>query len=132
MLAAAHRILLMDDDTDTVGLLKIVLQRAGFKVATASSWEEMLDRVTEAQNRKEVFDLAILDIMMPYRSGYDAYLTLQMMLNPMPPVIFLSAKCNIDDMVKASEMGAARYLTKPTTPDKLIKTVRDVIEQRQR
>jgi DNA-binding response OmpR family regulator len=54
---------------------------------------------------------------------------MEVVLHPMPPVIFLSAKSTIETMVQASDMGAAKFLAKPTTPDKLLATVRDVIEQ---
>ena len=47
----------------------------------------------------------------------------------MPPVIFLSAKNTVDAMVTASELGAAKYLTKPTTPEKLLDAVRNVLNR---
>ncbi len=123
----AERILVVDDDLDTVNLLRLVLQRAGYKVLTASSLDEVIDRVKIAEQYNELIDLVILDIMMPFRSGFDVFLTLKVVLHPMPPVIFLSAKCKVDDMIRASEMGAAKYLVKPTTPDKLVEAVRSVL-----
>lgn len=129
MRTSASRILVIDDDLDTVNLLRLVLQRAGYRVTTATAWEEVVDRLKLAEEYKEQFDLVILDIMMPGRSGFEVMLVLQVVLHPMPPVIFLSAKCGMDDMVKASEMGAAKYLTKPTTPDKLLAAVEDVLSK---
>jgi two-component system OmpR family response regulator len=123
------RILIVDDDLDTIGLMRAVLQHAGYRVTTAASWEESIDRVKLAERENDRFDLIILDIMMPYRSGYDVYMTLQVVLHPMPPVIFLSAKCTIDDMVRASELGAAKYLVKPTTREKLLETIQTVLVQ---
>jgi DNA-binding response OmpR family regulator len=124
------RILVIDDDLDTVGLIRMVLQRAGFDVSTATSWNEVADRLNLTSASMRPFDLIILDIMMPERSGFDTYRSLEVVLKPMPPVIFLSAKYGIDDMVKASEMGAAKYLVKPTTPEKLVETVRTVLSER--
>lgn len=129
MRTSASRILVIDDDLDTVNLLRLVLQRAGYRVTTATAWEEVVDRLKLAEEYKEQFDLVILDIMMPGRSGFEVMLVLQVVLHPMPPVIFLSAKCGMDDMVRASEMGAAKYLTKPTTPDKLLAAVEDVLSK---
>jgi pilus assembly protein CpaE len=129
MRTSASRILVIDDDLDTVNLLRLVLQRAGYRVSTATAWEEVVDRLKLAEEYKEQFDLVILDIMMPGRSGFEVMLVLQVVLHPMPPVIFLSAKCGMDDMVRASEMGAAKYLTKPTTPDKLLAAVEDVLSK---
>ncbi|RPI26158.1 MAG: DNA-binding response regulator [Chloroflexota bacterium] len=130
--STSKKILIVDDDLDTVGLLRLVLQRAGYRVSTATSWEDIVDRLRLADHENDPIDLVILDIMMPTRSGFDVMLTLQVVLRPMPPVIFLSAKCTIDDMVKASDMGAAKYLVKPTTPDKLIGAVKSVLEQNHR
>ena len=129
MRTSASRILVIDADLDTVNLLRLVLQRAGYRVTTATAWDEVIDRLTLADEYKEQFDLVILDIMMPGRSGFEVMLVLQVVLHPMPPVIFLTAKCGMDDMVKASEMGAAKYLTKPTTPDKLLAAVEDVLSK---
>lgn len=124
-----QKILVVDDDLDTVNLLRMVLQRAGYRVSTATSWDEVIDRVKMAEESNDVYNLIILDIMMPGRTGFEVMLVLQVVLHPVPPVIFLSAKCGMDDMVKASEMGAAKYLTKPTTPDKLLVAVREVMSQ---
>lgn len=129
MVSTSPRIMVIDDDPDTVQLLRMVLQRKGYKVTTASTWEDIVDRLRMNEETKEQIDLIILDIMMPGRSGFDVYLVLQVVLHPMPPVIFLSAKCGMDDMIKASELGAAKYLTKPTTPDKLISAVESVLSK---
>lgn len=123
------RILTVDDDLDTLGLIRMVLKRAGFEVTTASHWEEVKERVTHAKENRQPFDLIILDIMMPDRSGYDIFRSLESMLDRMPPVIFLSAKYSMEDMLRASDLGAAKYLVKPTTPDKLLEAVKTVLEQ---
>jgi len=128
MVYTSPRILIVDDDLDTIGLLRLVLQRAGYKVVTATNYEEVVDRLKMAEQYNEPVSLVILDIMMPARSGFDVYLTLKVVLHPMPPVIFLSAKCNMDDMIKASDLGAAKYLVKPTTPDKLLQAVDEVLK----
>ncbi len=128
MKETAPRILVVDDDPDTVNLIRLVLQRAGYQVVTATEWEDIVDRLRNAEGNREPIDLAILDLMMPVRTGYDVMLVLQVVLHPVPPVIFLTAKIGIDDMVKASEMGAAKYMTKPTTPDKLLAAVEEVLQ----
>jgi DNA-binding response OmpR family regulator len=123
------RILVIDDDLDTVNMLRLVLKSSGYDVTTSTSWEEVSDRLLLAERERKSFDLIILDIMMPGRSGFDIFNSIQVVLHPMPPVIFLSAKSTIETMVQASDIGAAKFLAKPTTPDKLLATVRDVIEQ---
>jgi len=68
------RILTIDDDLDTLGLIRMVLKRAGFEVNSASRWDEVLERVNAAKDNRQPFDLIILDIMMPERSGFgEAY-----------------------------------------------------------
>jgi DNA-binding response OmpR family regulator len=123
------RILVIDDDLDTVNMLRLVLKSSGYDVSTSTSWEEVSDRLVLAESERNAFDLIILDIMMPGRSGFDIFNSIQVVLHPMPPVIFLSAKSSIETMVQASDMGAAKFLAKPTTPDKLLATVRDVLQQ---
>lgn len=122
------RILTIDDDLDTLGLIRMVLKRAGFEVSTASRWEEVQERIAQAKENRQPYDLIILDIMMPDKSGFDIFRSLQATLDRMPPVIFLSAKYSMEDMIAASDLGAAKYLVKPTTPDKLLEAVRFVLE----
>jgi two-component system, OmpR family, response regulator len=131
MLSHQHtpRILAIDDDLDTLDLLRVVLKRGGFDISTASSWGEVVDRVNISKQNYKPFDLIILDIMMPDRSGFDIFRSLQVVLDKIPPVIFLSARYSVNDMVMASDLGAAKYLIKPTTPEKLINTVWEVIKQ---
>ncbi|HNT23432.1 MAG TPA: response regulator transcription factor [Anaerolineales bacterium] len=123
------RILVVDDDLDTLGLIRMVLKRAGYDVTTASRWEEVTDRLEMSKEANTPFDLVILDIMMPGHSGYDVFRAMEVVLRKMPPVIFLSAKNTVDAMVTASELGAAKYLTKPTTPEKLLDAVRNVLNR---
>jgi DNA-binding response OmpR family regulator len=127
--SSAQRVLVIDDDLDTLDLIRMVLKRGGYEAFTAANWLEVTNQVSAAKETARWFDLIILDIMMPERSGFDMYLSLEVVLPIMPPVIFLSAKYNMDTMVKASELGAAKYLVKPTTPDKLLEAVRTVLSQ---
>ncbi len=126
---APPKILVVDDDADTVNLIRLVLQKHGYRVTTATTWEEIQARIRFEETALEPIDLVILDIMMPIHSGFDVMLVLQNVLHPVPQVIFLSAKNSMEDMVKASDMGAAKYLTKPTTPDRLVTAVESVIHK---
>ncbi len=126
---APAKILVIDDEVDTTKLISLVLKKAGYTVFTASNWDEVVSFLHRCEESMESVDLAILDIMMPGRSGFDVMLMLQIAMHPMPPVIFLSAKVGVQDMVKASEMGAAKYLTKPTTPARLVEAVREVLSR---
>jgi len=123
------KLLVIDDDADTLGLLRTVLARNQYDATTASNWQEVTDRLQLASSTDEPYDLIILDLMMPERSGFDILRSLQVVLAPMPPVIILSAKNTVDDMLKARDLGAAKYLVKPTKPEKLIEAVRRVLGQ---
>lgn len=122
-----YHILVIDDNAKTLEVLKLALERAGFRVTTASSWESVEDKVKISYRIKDPFDLIVLDLMMPERSGFDILKTLHVILVPMPPVVVLSAITDVKKKVKARDMGVAKYLTKPTTPDRLIKAIRDVL-----
>ncbi len=122
-------ILIVDDDPDTLQLLALTLARAGHKPVTAHSWVEVNKKVEEVYRGGKAFDAVVLDLMMPERSGYDVLRSLQVYLHPLPPVIILSALTGINDAVKARELGAAKYLTKPTTPQKLLDAIREVMRK---
>jgi len=120
-------ILVVDDDIAILELIAYSLRRAGHKATTASNWEDVVVQINQANQASKPFDLFVLDLMMPGRSGYDMLRSLKVILHPMPPVIILSALSGIDDAVKALELGAVKYLTKPTTPDRLLMTVREAL-----
>ena len=122
-----YHILVIDDNAKTLEVLKLALERAGFRVSTASSWEVVEDKVKIGYRIRDPFDLIVLDLMIPERSGFDILRTLHVVLVPMPPVIVLSAITDVKKKVEARDMGVAKYLTKPTTPVKLVKAIRDVL-----
>jgi len=122
----------IDDDIGTLELLALTLRKAGYKVYLAASYEGVIDQIEYFNQQKEQFDLILLDLMMPGRSGYDMLDTLKVILRPMPPVIILSALSGLGDAVKALELGATKYVTKPTTPDKLLMTISEVLREHRR
>lgn len=123
-------VLVIDDDLDTLSLLRTVLNKGGYDASTASCWSEITDRLHMAMSNRQPYAAIILDLMMPERSGWDVLNSLKVILDKIPPVIILSARYSTQDMVRASDMGASKYLVKPTKPDRLLEAVRDVIQQR--
>ena len=121
-------ILVIDDDLETLELLKIALRKAGFTVQIASCWPEVSDRVQRVYQQGHTFDVIILDLMMPDRSGFDILRSLHVDMVPLPPVIMLSAVLGMTQRLEAQELGVARYLTKPTTPAQLVEAIRQVME----
>ena len=122
-----YHILVIDDNAKTLDVLKLALERAGFRVTTADSWEAVEDKVEISYRVKDPFDLIVLDLMIPERSGFEILRSLQVILVPMPPVVVLSAITDVKKKVEARDLGVAKYLTKPTTPERLVKTIKDVL-----
>ena len=118
-------ILVIDDDPDTLDLLRIELETAGYKALTADSWDEAKDRIKNAFESKLAINIIILDLMMPVHSGFDVLRSLPGMMDPVPPVIVLSALTSLDDNIKAREMGAMKFLTKPTKRQALLDAVKE-------
>jgi two-component system OmpR family response regulator len=122
-------VLVIDDDHETLRLLKMALERANFQVMTAATWDDVSKHVDAAYRNNQVIDVIVLDLMMPERSGFDVYRALQTRLVSMPPVIMLTAVTGMQQRVDARDLGVTKYLTKPTTPSKLIETIKEVLKE---
>jgi CheY-like chemotaxis protein/MinD-like ATPase involved in chromosome partitioning or flagellar assembly len=111
----AKKILIIDDDLDTLRLVGTMLQRQGYQIAVASSGEQGL-----VQAANESPDLVLVDVMMPEMDGYEV--TRRLRSNPQTadiPILMFTAKTQLDDKVTGFESGADDYLTKPTHPAEL-------------
>ncbi|MBE2268840.1 MAG: response regulator [Anaerolinea sp.] len=118
-----EKILVVDDDIDSLKLIGLMLQRNGYEVIAASAGNQAL---TKAANERP--DLIILDIMMPDMNGYEV--TRRLRKNPDTqriPIIMFTAKTLIDDKVAGFEAGADDYLTKPTHPAELASRVKAIL-----
>jgi len=122
-------ILVIDDDLETLRLLKMALERANFSVMTAASWDDVSAHVDSSYRNDRPIDAIVLDLMMPERSGFDVYRALQTRLVSMPPVIMLTAVTGMQQRIDARDLGVTKYLTKPTTPSKLVETIREVLKE---
>ena len=103
------RLLIVDDNEMNRDMLARRLARKGYVIGLAESAKELLPRVKE-----DGIDLVLLDIEMPEVTGLDALQVLRESYSPIElPIIMVTAKNQSDDIVKALEMGANDYLTKP-------------------
>jgi diguanylate cyclase (GGDEF)-like protein/PAS domain S-box-containing protein len=103
------RLLIVDDNEMNRDMLARRLARKGYVIGLAQTAKELLPRVKE-----EGIDLVLLDIDMPEVTGLDALHALRECYSPTElPIIMVTAKNQSDDVVKALEMGANDYLTKP-------------------
>lgn len=100
------RILVVDDEADTVTLLKHALMRDGFDVSGALGGKEALQKIADVKP-----SLVLLDLMMPEMDGWETYAQLRQISDL--PVIVISAMSQSDVIVKALELGADDYITKP-------------------
>lgn len=119
----AEKILIVDDDVDSLKLIGLMLQRNGYEVAAANTGGQAL---AKAENERP--NLIILDVMMPDMNGLEVCRRLRS--NPLTadiPIIMFTAKTLIDDKVKGFEAGADDYLTKPTHPAELATRVRAML-----
>jgi len=105
-----EKILIIDDDLDTLRLVGLMLQRQGYSITAATNGEQGLTKALE-----EKPDLILLDVMMPDMDGYEV--TRRLRKNPITvstPILLFTAKSQLDDKVIGFEVGADDYLTKPT------------------
>lgn len=112
-------ILAVDDVALNLLLVKKILQRYNFRIRTADSGVKALEEVAA-----EKPDLILLDILMPGIDGFEVLSRLKADWNTKDiPVIILSALNSNKDIVRAYEMGAKDYITKPIIMEKLINSV---------
>jgi len=119
----AEKILVVDDDLDTLKLVGLMLERQGYEITVASNG--LLGLSKAATERP---DLILLDIMMPDIDGYEV--TRRLRADPTLahiPVIMFTAKSMVDDKVAGFEVGVDDYLTKPTHPAELTAHVKAVL-----
>jgi DNA-binding response OmpR family regulator len=119
----ARLILCADDDEDILSLVSLRLQRAGFEVATAVDGDEA---VRIAQTRHPA--VAVLDVMMPKRTGYEVLAALRAddTLAEMK-VILLSARVQESDVARGMDAGADAYLPKPFKAQDLVAKVQELL-----
>jgi DNA-binding response OmpR family regulator len=119
----APLVLCADDDEDILSLVSLRLQRAGFQVATAADGEEA---VLVARARRPA--LAVLDVMMPKRTGYEVLAELRgdEALRAMK-VILLSARVQEGDVARGMDAGADAYLVKPFKAQELVAKVEELL-----
>lgn len=118
-----HKILVVDDETSIVTLLKFNLEQNGFEVVTANDGLEAIEQV-----KKESPDVMVLDLMLPKMDGMDVVKTLRLDKIHVP-VLMLTAKDDEFDKILGLEMGADDYMTKPFSPREVVARVRAILRR---
>lgn len=119
----AEKILIVDDDLDTLRLVGLMLQRLGYQISAATNGQQGLEKAFD-----EHPDLILLDVMMPDIDGYEV--TRRLRENPATvetPILMFTAKAQLDDKVVGFEVGVDDYLTKPTHPSELQARVKTLL-----
>ena len=119
---ASKRILVVDDDTKTVELVKLYLNRDGYKVLTAYDGIEALRLAREGRP-----DLIVLDLLLPGIDGLEVCRTLRAESDV--PIIMLTAKAAEQNRLIGLDLGADDYVTKPFSPKELAARVRAVLRR---
>jgi len=117
----AH-ILVVDDDNRIRDLVKQYLSEKNYLVSTAISSEDAQKKVNVIK-----FDLIVLDIMMPGKSGLD--FTLENKNKLYTPIILLTAKGETEERVHGLEVGADDYLAKPFEPKELVLRIKNILNK---
>jgi two-component system, OmpR family, phosphate regulon response regulator OmpR len=123
---AAPHILVVDDDRRIRQLLQSFLIDNGFRISVAATAAEARERM-----RGMVFDLVVLDIMMPGESGLQLTQSLRAASNSVP-VLMLSALADPPDRIAGLETGSDDYLAKPFEPRELLLRIRALMRRREK
>ena len=117
----AH-ILIVDDDEGIRNLVKQYLNENNFLITTANSAEDAKEKISIIK-----FDLIVLDIMMPGKSGLEFTMENKKKINT--PIILLTAKGEPDERIEGLEVGADDYLPKPFEPKELVLRIRNILNK---
>ena len=123
---SAEKILIVDDDDDILLIVQTILASAGYSAFVAHNGREGVDLARELGP-----DLILLDVMMPELSGCEVCTTLKNGPDTRSiPIVMLTVKSEIRDLITGMQVGADDYITKPFTRRKLLSTVRRLLDER--
>lgn len=123
MTASKTRILLCEDDENLGSLLHEYLHSKGYYVDLCLDGEEGYLAFT-----KNLYDICILDVMMPKRDGFTLAVDIRN-LNAQMPIIFLTAKNTREDVLQGFRLGADDYLTKPFSMEELLYRIESIMRR---
>jgi DNA-binding response OmpR family regulator len=114
-------LLLIDDDTRFLLLMGDFLEERGYQLSRAANGKQGIEVLGRLARESRPPDLIVCDVMMPQMDGYEFVRTLRATPGrEVLPVIFLSAKGEVNDRIKGLKEGGDAYLVKPFEPDELV------------
>jgi DNA-binding response OmpR family regulator len=127
--STSERVLIVEDNEHAAYLLRTLLEHAGFAVSVSPDGRDAIAKL----DSMEPVDLVLLDLMLPYVSGYQVLIEARQ--NPKwrdVPIIVVTARTLEMDAVRALQTGANDFVRKPFLPEELVARVRRAIELRRR
>ena len=121
---AGAKILVVDDDKKTVDLIRLYLEKDGYRVLAAYDGQRALELARQKQP-----DLIVLDLMLPHVDGLDICRALRLRGASKVPIIMLTARTTEADKLLGLDLGADDYVTKPFSPRELLARVRAVLRR---
>jgi|TARA_B100002003_G_C13613835_1_gene315380 two-component system alkaline phosphatase synthesis response regulator PhoP len=116
--------MVVDDDLDTVEIIRIKLEAAGYKVVTARDGYECIDKCQKLEP-----DLLIIDVMMPKLSGFKVVKLLKSDKKlAIMPIMILTARTQEADRKIAIDIQANKYITKPFNPDDILQLIKQLLK----
>lgn len=116
------KVLICEDNKLAMRAITVVLEKEGFEAFPANDGNEAITLLKDRD-----FDLAIIDIHLPYHSGLELVRYLRTDLQKQTPALIVTAFSDPQMQRQANELGVNGYITKPFNPDDLIKKVREVL-----
>ncbi len=126
---STHRALVVEDNEHVCYMLEFILKRAGYDVNAVNNGRD----AQAAIENLEPVDVIVLDLMLPYISGYQLITELRDNTDwQHVPIVVLSGKVMEHDIVKALDLGANDYITKPFRPEELLARLRRIVADHER
>ena len=118
------KILIVEDDPNLGQFLNEYLEAKNYNIRLAIDGEDGLQKFLEDPN----WDIILLDVMMPKKDGFSLAKDIRK-VNQDIPIIFLTAKSQKDNVIKAFNLGADDYLTKPFSIEELVARIKAVMKR---
>jgi DNA-binding response OmpR family regulator len=120
-------VLMVEDEEDVAFIVRFLLERHGFLVEHVADGRAALERIEAGPCP----DMVLMDLMLPFHDGLELVERLRMLPAWQGvPVLMLTAKAREADIVRALELGADDYVTKPFQPEELLARIRRLLRKR--
>jgi DNA-binding response OmpR family regulator len=124
----SRRLLVVEDEEHLSEALKINFEAEGYEVVVTADGQRAVEAFHQARDEERPFDLVILDLMLPRKSGYEVCQEIRATSRD-APVLILSARSMVEDRVQAFDVGADQFLQKPFSLAELLSRVRNLLSR---